>query len=106
VFGPGLLVLALCREGPNSNLLFGIAVVLWMGNITFSLYIFRWMLIQISQCASSRLFLSENVQTGNLVAAIVLCTMALHQLVKPPSKRYLRKKMHMGGKLASIKATE
>jgi peptidoglycan/LPS O-acetylase OafA/YrhL len=39
ILGLALLVLSICKEGPAANLLFGNPVDLWLGNISFSLYL-------------------------------------------------------------------
>lgn len=104
VFGLGLLVLALCKESRIANLLFGNATALWLGNISFSLYLCHWPLIQISQWASSHLSLSKNVQAAILVLAILLCATALYHLVEVPSRRYLRQKMQTRRIPASVDA--
>lgn len=93
VFGLGLLVLALCRESPLANLLFGNRLALWLGNISFSLYLSHWPLIQIYQWASPRVALDKNIIAAILGTAIILVAMLLYRFVEVPSRRYLRKKM-------------
>ena len=93
VFGLALLVLALCKEGRVANLLFGNPVALWLGNISFSLYLSHWPLIQIYQWMSSRVALNKDLLAGILVGVMVLGAMFLYRFVEVPSRRYLRQMM-------------
>ena len=93
VFGLGLLVLALCKEGRVANLLFGNRVALWLGNISFSLYLSHWPLIQVYQWAAPRSSLDRQLLAVLLVAAMVAIATLLYHFVEVPSRRYLRRKM-------------
>lgn len=93
VFGLGLLVLSLCKEGPLANLLFGNPLALWLGNISFSLYLSHWPLIQIFQWVLPRYTLDKNALASTLVAAIVVIAALLYRFVELPSRQYLRRKI-------------
>jgi peptidoglycan/LPS O-acetylase OafA/YrhL len=93
VFGLGLLVLSLCKEGPVANLLFGNPLALWLGNISFSLYLSHWPLIQIFQWVRDRSSLDRTVLASTLVVAIVVVAALLYRFVEVPSRQYLRQKI-------------
>lgn len=93
VFGLGLLVLALCMQSRLADLLFGNPVVLWLGNISFSLYLSHWPLIQIYQWASARASIEKDLMAAMLVATIMVVATLLYHFVEVPSRRYLRRKM-------------
>lgn len=93
IFGLGLLVMSLCRQGGFADILFGNRVALWLGNISFSLYLSHWPLIQIYQWASLRTTVDKHVMAATLVATIVAVALLLYHLVEVPSRRYLRRKM-------------
>lgn len=96
VFGLALLILALCKEGPVANLLFGNPVALWLGNISFSLYLSHWPLIQVYQWTSSRVALDKEVLAAILIAVIIVGAVCLYRVVEVPSRRYLRHIMQGG----------
>lgn len=96
LFGLGLLVLALCKKGALANLLFGNPVALWLGNISFSLYLSHWPLIQIYQWTGPRVSINKQLLAALLVVVIVLAAMLLFRFVEVPSRRYLRQKMQTG----------
>ena len=93
VFGLGLLVMSLCRQSRFSDILFGNAVAIWLGNISFSLYLSHWPLIQIYQWASQRTNIDKHFLAAMLVAAIIGVAPLLYHFVEVPSRRYLRGKM-------------
>jgi peptidoglycan/LPS O-acetylase OafA/YrhL len=93
VFGLSLLVLSLCKEGPVANLIFGNPVALWLGNISFSLYLSHWPLIQIYQWVRARSTVDGTVLAIALVIAILVVANVLYRFVEVPSRQYLRKKM-------------
>ena len=93
LFGLGLLVLALCKEGPVANTIFGNPVALWLGNISFSLYLSHWPLIQIYQWVRARIALNDSVLAIALIATILVVANLLYRFVEVPSRQYLRKKM-------------
>lgn len=89
VFGLGLL----CRQSCLADLLFSNLVALWLGNISFSLYLSHWPLIQIYQWASARASLDKDLMAAMLVATIMAIATLLYHFVEVPSRRYLRRKM-------------
>jgi peptidoglycan/LPS O-acetylase OafA/YrhL len=93
VFGMGFIVLALCMDGPLGNLLFANKVALWLGNLSFSLYLSHWPLIQIYQWLGVRMTIDRNLYAILLVVTIVVVAMLLFRFVEMPSRRYLRGKM-------------
>jgi peptidoglycan/LPS O-acetylase OafA/YrhL len=102
VFGLGLLVLSLCKEGPVANLIFGNPVALWLGNLSFSLYLSHWPLIQIYQWVRARSAVDGSVLAIALVIAILVVAIALYRFVEVPSRQYLRKKMQARQHLESV----
>ncbi|HEX8885960.1 MAG TPA: acyltransferase, partial [Noviherbaspirillum sp.] len=93
VFGLGLLVYSLCKEGPVAHAIFGNPLALWLGNISFSLYLSHWPLIQIYQWIRPRSPLDEALLASVLVAGIVAVAALLYRFVEVPSRRYLRMKI-------------
>lgn len=93
VFGLGLLVLSLCNAGPVANLVFGNPIALWLGNISFSLYLSHWPLIQIYQWVDSRFAGDRNILAAMLVATIFVIAALLYRFVEVPSRQYLRQKL-------------
>jgi peptidoglycan/LPS O-acetylase OafA/YrhL len=93
VFGLGLLVYSLCKEGPVAQTIFGNPVAIWLGNISFSLYLSHWPLIQIYQWIVPRSPLSRTILASVLVAVIICVADLLYRFVEVPSRRYLRMKI-------------
>ena len=93
VFGLGLLVLSLCKEGPVANLIFGNPIALWLGNISFSLYLSHWPLIQIYQWIRDRYAVNSTVLAITLVISILVVANLLYRFVEVPSRQYLREKI-------------
>jgi peptidoglycan/LPS O-acetylase OafA/YrhL len=93
VFGLGLLVYSLCKEGPVAQAIFGNPVALWLGNISFSLYLSHWPLIQIYQWVVPRSPLDDTLLACALIAVIIAVAALLYRFVEVPSRRYLRMKI-------------
>ena len=102
VFGLGLLVLSLCKEGPVANFIFGNPMALWLGNISFSLYLSHWPLIQIYQWIRARVAVDGTVLAIALVTTILVLANVLYRFVEVPSRQYLRKKMEARHNLESV----
>ena len=96
VFGLGLLVFCLCKESLFANLFFGNPIALWLGNISFSLYLCHWPLIQIYQWISPRVTVDKNILATVLVLAIIICSVLLYRFVELPSRRFLRQRLLVG----------
>lgn len=95
VFGLALLIRALAAPGAAGNLLFGNPVSVWLGKISFSLYLSHWPLLQIFNwiIAHHALAWSGNQQRAlvtALVIAIVAVAVVLWKFVEVPSRNYLR----------------
>lgn len=98
VFGLALIVFGLCTEAGARNPIFTNAPAVWLGEISFSLYLSHWPLIQVAQWLISTYQIDPKFTYPILFALFFVCAQLLFRFVEMPTRVYLRSLMKAGSR--------
>ena len=85
-----ILVLALAYNSAVMNLLFGNRLSVYLGEISYSMYLFHWVVVShLEEFGLMKLPILERMGAYTLI--VIVCSMACYHLVENPSRKILRK---------------
>jgi peptidoglycan/LPS O-acetylase OafA/YrhL len=96
IFGLALLVFALCAGADSGSAIFSNRLAVWLGEISFSLYLIHWPIIQIYQWTVAHSLFDSRILSTILVASILLSAQFVYTFVEMPARRYFRSRMNAG----------
>ena len=94
VFGLALIVTSICTENSIAKIALGNPITVLLGELSFSLYLSHWPLIQIAQWIASHTNIDPNFLALMLIGSIAVLPIFLYKFVEIPARNYLRNYMH------------
>lgn len=89
--GFALLILAVSDKPNTISIALSSKPLIWLGDISFSLYLCHWPLIQIRNWLSSKYTISSNIELLALASIIITTTAICHKFIEKPARNIGRK---------------